>query len=329
MAEQTSCAMSGSIRGKISRSLYLRILLIASRLNCFNKYKESEKLKNFKKYVINMVVPNKFINFANKILKNYCEKSRANYLIESISHLRSDKKLCKFITSKLTPKDIQVFIYALHNKTADLKVSKENHKYRNNQILNKLDEHIDVVDGRNFYKEDESNYNIPQLSHNVLNITSSSELTQYDIMSYEDFDFEEKDSVVSDIIKPIKFNQPNIEIKYQEKDNLIEKLLQYPGQQLNLEQFQKIDENFNLVNRETNLFHDEKDFYSSPFKRRDDYDITEISEERIFSSRKKYEAKQRSPSKETISKLNLFRNIYDSESERTEKYKNIIEKKRY
>jgi len=285
-----------------------------------------------------MEIPKKLMKFTNKILKNYCSKSRVDHLLASISQLSSDKSLRKFIISKLTPADIQLFIHALHNKTIGLRISEDTECCNNNALLNINDEPISAANEENCQIEDGPS-NPPMPFYEDLNISSSSELTQYDVMSYDDINFsEEQDAFVYDIIKPMEeFTEQNIK-KYENNNstyntfpqpwptsnsNLL-RPLEVKLRPLNLEQYEQIADSSYDISRSLSSSGQSDQLYLSPFKQSSDSYLRKMSEERIFSSRKKYEAKQRSPSKETITRLNLFRNIYDSESEQTNKIQSTI-----
>lgn len=299
VSHKTSNAKNGLLTQKCSRSLYLRLLLLFSRLKLIINSDDLTKLKKYRKFIIQMEIPKKFTKFVSKLLKSYTSKNISIHLSETIATtLQTDKSLRKFIISKLTLKDIQIFIHALHNKTTHLKIDNQP------STIMDIDEPITTP---KIDIEPQPDNDYPMCAE--LDITSSSELTQYDVRSYDELNFneEEKEEYVYDIINPIQvYDMPDFPLDVLNTSNMADDTLDdfqlkratVRITPLDLGEYKKIDDVRYKI-------------FASPVK------INRIlsAEERIFSSRKKYAERQRSPSRETISKLDLMRNIYDSENE--------------
>jgi len=235
------------------------------------------------------------------------------------------RKLRKLILLKLNQESIENLIIALHNKSINRKpqenstenthisieyVSDPKHLVINNptldgnttpqklpdRLIQCVEEYIERIENNNPPPDeifddvnDKGNESMESLNmYDELEFTSCSELTQYDINDYE-----------YDIVNP---NQRSL--------HQSEEMINSPRREL--------PERSDPIVNEFNDFSDDNPLiiYSTPKKlitSTDNFLNYKVSDERIYSSRKKYEQlleSRGSPTKETISKLNLFRNIF-------------------
>lgn len=70
----------------------------------------------YAKLILAIDIPINFSKFVRKLLKCYCKRMRTKQLLSDIKALKSDRKLRKFITSKLTLPNIEDLVHALHYK---------------------------------------------------------------------------------------------------------------------------------------------------------------------------------------------------------------------
>lgn len=254
--------------------------------------------------------------------------------MEKINDLSKPKKLRKFLSLKLSHENIDNLVIALHNKLINYVPPQESFSKQKlsieyisdpkdfdlntsptidgqtpqklpDNLIQCVEEYIEKMEQNNDTKIPPSphTHNDQNESLNMydeLEFTSCSELTQYDINDYE-----------YDIVNPL-----NQSVHSEESKNCYESITK-PCQAV-LERLDPIEIDCSDFNFNKNELVD----YSTPKKKiipnTDNFLNYKVSEDRLYSSRKKYEQlleSRGSPTKETISNLNLFRNIFnDSEN---------------
>lgn len=257
--------------------------------------------------------------------------------MEKMNDLSKPKKLRKLLLLKLSHENIDNLVIALHNKLINYIPPQESFSEKRlsieyisdpkdfdlstsptmdgqtpqklpDHLIQCVEEYIEQMEQNNDTnippspdthrdQNDIANESIESLNmYDELEFTSCSELTQYDINDYE-----------YDILNPL-----NQSLHSEEPKNCHENLTK-PCQDL-LERLEPIEIDCSDFKFDRN----EMVNYSTPKKKiipnTDNSLNYKVSEDRLYSSRKKYEQlleSRGSPTKETISKLDLFRNIFN------------------
>lgn len=211
------------------------------------------------------------------------------------------------------------------NESEDAKFNQEITNENYNQINQDQEQNI------NQGQENELNNSYgPEIlnMYDELEFTSCSELTQYDINAYEydivDYDrVHQNEPILTLPLDPVSDQTIVIETKKSQpiiKPNILddEKLtsdVEIVIEPLDLNKYKQTSKySYDLSDRECNVSYDFNNGSQGYFSQENTPSRTHM--ERVYSSRKKYEeisSRITSPTKETISKLNLFRKIYDSD----------------
>ena len=342
-SQPSSCEKNLINFNRMPKSLYLRLLLLYRRLTISSKLEKNSKLLPFKNFINSIQISKRFSVYLNKLLDNYFDKIEARELNIKWETFKSNEELIEFLISKLTLSNIENFICALHKKSTG------NACEKNCFMIEKIEEIKTVISGpkeknprENVNEEIQINQEIIEPNNQIdqenelnnscepeilnmydeLEFTSCSELTQYDINAYE-YDIVDYDRVHQDeptltlplaptsnepiLIETAKYQLPNTKIP---NDAKLTSDVEIVMQTLDLNRYRRLSKySYDLSDREC-------DRSQGYFSQENTPNQTYM--ERVYSSRKKYEeisSRIKSPTKETISKLNLFRKIFDEEKE--------------
>ena len=296
------------------------------------------------------------------MLANYLDNNDKDELLKKINEINSSHKLRKFLMKKLDYKEIQLLVKMLHNKT--MKKKFDNSKNSNidppNEFINNAVNENSIKNSNLPHDDKNNDYKISK----PVVIDSKEDIEDMDVENELDFtnDFSDLtqfdyDSIEYDLVEPISEEFLNNQTNEDSKLNAVASIQIKP---IDLAQFKKITKNRYSLNIDTKSNPKQLSIEQNKFNKDDKINLTsmvvldklDLTKYRLTSKggylikneelslndkEEEYDAseykrlkyseilRKKSPTRNNISQLNLFRNIYD-EKPILENYTSLLTK---